>query len=1350
MRTAKIIKKERGIAVVKIIICIFFLVTIIKLSFYSAINAFYNSKDYSLKNYNESGEQFDLSQYQYAEQEFIACGNRLTNVFVYYGDSACRNVEIAVKDLDNKILAVIDINTKLLNKYAWNELGLCTKRISRNNVYKLCISSKDGLEGFFWGNGEAPDTFRHLSTNGLEQDGHLLFGIKQTYLYTDLAKVFEVIIIIFFAIFIGMALCFSILKFERVYSLFKVSKKRGASCALFFSVSTILLYNPLDSLRLRVVTFKRVIGGALNYDMDVSRRIRNFDFWFILFGIVFLLLFMLSNYIICMVKTEEQKKIIRFMDNYMVFANCSLLLRCITFFKDDSASTTTFFCFYQNTVIVFAVVAICYVVFDLDRFMTVEIYEQIIIIIFCFSIVLSVFWGRELGEGRLVLGFFSIMFMLVLIVFKCTGIYFENHFLAKELPLITLLVAFIPLATSLYVELIHILNQHNIFVAHPAKYYKIACILGLIISSIIVIYFKKRHCQIQNWRKIVFPSLVCGITCLSIQIPISKVYESNIFEDANCSILLSDFFNYGDIPIVQHYGGHMMTGVWEGILYAILNNDFAGVISPYEELIKVVLAVLFYFVIAKIWNKEMALVISLFFPFMDYFSYYGLGMVVCLATMAFVNDNTIKKAAVLWGTFIWCALYRLDLGFAFGLAVGIALFIYVCVYRNCKALKMLGVTLLGWCVLGAMAWGIICFGKGINPISRFVEFLMINLSNQNWAYTEIGSMDNEIFAWGYIIIPLVMVLGLLYSVFVKSFREEIGTDNWMLLIILNLSYFQNFSRGLVRHSLVENSTITVFWCAYLFLAMFMAFYKNNMKWLIPSFMLLMLVNELFLSSANFESRPIAESAVLAPESIIESWKPLRFYGEENKIIAEDGTVFRTTWEKFKYCKEKVDRVELANDIKDYALEYKIVLDDLLDYNETFIDFINKTLLYSVLGYRCPVYVSQSPLQLSGEYTQEEFIKEIKGVPVVLMPIDAENIAISNNLDGVANAYRYYKVYEYIYSNYKPLCKYGDEYAIWCLYEKYDDYKRKVSNLMNNREYIGKLKEIGLLGNENIQLGNTDDSSVIIRGDGLNPMIAELQKIINVSEFIGQNMKIMIEYETDKTGDMKLYFTTDEGEDYTSEKVIDVKVSGSGIASFVIPITEYSRLGLSIPEGSLIKIKSLIAGRPIENIDYGYDGPIENMDLESDVTYSYISALHNISIGDLPRIWAENDLKDAIDNKEVCSLHKIDEYFVIDDTSVLKSENGNYLKISAIYNGLDTDEKYKENDENVEASIILGQYKNDKFTEKYRYSILFDEGKHDYLIRCSSDYYWYLKNVNAVMIDTSANLQNVSMSVLEGD
>ena len=72
------------------------------------------------------------------------------------------------------------------------------------------------------------------------------------------------------------------------------------------------------------------------------------------------------------------------------------------------------------------------------------------------------------------------------------------------------------------------------------------------------------------------------------------------------------------------------------------------------------------------------------------------------------------------------------------------------------------------------------------------------------------------------------------------------------------------------------------------------------------------------------------------------------------------------------------------------------------------------------------------------------------------------------------------------------------------------------------------------------------------------------------------------------------------------------------------------------------------------------------------------------------------------------------------------------------------------DEEIEAQVVFGQSINGEFIEKYRYNIVFDEGKHDYLIRCSTDYYWYLKEVNAVKIDTQGNLRNVSMSILEGD
>ena len=104
-----------------------------------------------------------------------------------------------------------------------------------------------------------------------------------------------------------------------------------------------------------------------------------------------------------------------------------------------------------------------------------------------------------------------------------------------------------------------------------------------------------------------------GITCLSVQIPIQSTYSPDLFEGANYSILISDYLNFGKIPIVEHYGGHMMTGVWEGILYGILNQDPAGaVVSPYSFLVTPFLTVLFYYLIKNVWNEDLALLTTIF------------------------------------------------------------------------------------------------------------------------------------------------------------------------------------------------------------------------------------------------------------------------------------------------------------------------------------------------------------------------------------------------------------------------------------------------------------------------------------------------------------------------------------------------------------------------------------------------------------------------------------------------------------------------------------------------------------------------------------------------------------------
>ena len=149
----------------------------------------------------------------------------------------------------------------------------------------------------------------------------------------------------------------------------------------------------------------------------------------------------------------------------------------------------------------------------------------------------------------------------------------------------------------------------------------------------------------------------------------------------------------------------------------------------------------------------------------------------------------------------------------------------------------------------------------------------------------------------------------------------------------------------------------------------------------------------------------------------------------------------------------------------------------MDEGETFADFMNKTLLYSVLGYNCPVYVSQSPLQLSGDFTQKEFIKEIKDVPIVLMPVDRGNYFCSTSLDGIANAYRYYRVAEYIFKNYRPLCRYGNDYAVWCIPEKYDLYKSKLAEYADRKEYVQDLVSSESVERINVQLEEGEDDSV---------------------------------------------------------------------------------------------------------------------------------------------------------------------------------------------------------------------------------------------------------------------------------
>lgn len=1203
------------------------------------------TKSYSFQNsFSDEDNREALEDIKSISQEFVSRGNIIEDVSLYFGEITPGNIEVDIYAEDGEKLAGEILNLSEYTGNTWNKIGLSSNRLIRGNKYRIVLYGNQELKTFSVVHGDIPAIFGECRIDNekiAEEKGSLAVGIQFGYQYFSLNNIIEMVLNILFTTLLCLALCFSVCKVEILYKEYKEKlNKYSVLYAIYFSLSFVQFFNPLDFLRNKLTEYDRVMGAGVLAGVDVSKRIHNFQYWFLFLAAAFVLFLGLSNYLLQKEKSTECQKAENYLNDFMILANCSLVFKYITYFQNIQ-ELQSFYRFSDYVIFVVIMVTISYMVFHLDQKIASEDFAKLEIVLAMLSLPAAVFIGGEWGEGRIWIGVYSAI--AVTSILGLRAVKSTERKVSVFLTHMLKIVAVIPFFESVYIEMVHILNQHLVFIAHPAKYFKIGIFLLLAFAVAYSLYFtKEKSCK--NWKRWTFFWIILGISSLSVQIPISSVYTLDLFEDANYSILISDFLNYGKIPLLQHYGGHMMTSVWEGILYGVINQDFAGAaVSPYASMITPLLVLLFYSFLKKIYREDMAIAITLLFPFYDFWSYYGMGMLVCLAVMAYIKKPAYSRAWMIWAAFIWCAVYRLDMGYAFGSAMFISLVIYIFAEKKWKMLKEFSVTGILWGIVLGGAWLILCMWKGISPLSRLTEFLKISLSNQNWAYQGIGDNSQMIFSWAYFVIPFLMILSLIYIIFSKKAKKYMGAECWILLLILGWSYFGNFSRGLVRHSLAEaSSREVIFWSAYPVLAAILCFNRKNKKLFLPVFMVLILCNTMLAKSDGFAGKTIADFSASKPAGSIESWTKGRFdeekyqdrkmeqtkkaeAGEEITLEEKAPDEFMTYWEEVKWKQEKVNRVQVEENQEEYIEKYRTVLDTLLDEKDTFVDFMNKTVLYSVLGREDPVYVSQSPLQLAGEFSQEQFIKEIEGVSVVLMPSTAENDEISRSLDGISNIYRNYKVSEYVYQKHIPLCQYDQDYTVWCLKEDYNKYRKKIKKLIRKNQ---------------------------------------LQNVITL-------------------------------------------------------------------------------------IEYGYDGPIEEKDADGKVIYNYRGTLHNYSVGKLPGIWAECDNEKANTNQIVCTMEKEDDscLFVFDEKNA--DQKGNYLKITAGYKE-NRAENNNDANEQMDAVVIMGTYENGKFIEKYKYQMTVEAGVHDYLIRCSADYYWYSGEINAVKIEKEEPLHNLKLQILCGD
>ena len=348
-----------------------------------------------------------------------------------------------------------------------------------------------------------------------------------------------------------------------------------------------------------------------------------------------------------------------------------------------------------------------------------------------------------------------------------------------------------------------------------------------------------------------------------------------------------------------------------------------------------------------------------------------------------------------------------------------------------------------------------------------------------------------------------------------------------------------------------------------------------------------------------------------------------------------------------------------------------------------------------------------------------------------MPADLGNFRASTSLDEINNAYRYYKISEYIYANYVPLYAYRSDYAVWCLKDRYDEYSQIVSAMITGVDYIDDLTNGSDIECWSSELVSGESGSVVMNSLGFEPIVTELQNVIDISTYIDSEMMISIDYTTSVDGRLLLFYTTDEGEEYSIDKVEAVDISGSGTAVFTIPVTEATRLRLQFPDESTVTMNSIRVSPPISLVGYGYDGPVDG---------EFLGSYHIHYLASLPRIWAEYDSENAIDNSVVADTIPVDGYYIF-DSDLFEPNAGNYCLIEISYFG--------EN-ESTDAFLYMGDYTDGVFTDRCVYNFSVDNGTHYYLIRCSTDYYWYIDQINAFRIQTSDEVSDVSISVLEGD
>lgn len=860
---------------------------------------------------------------------------------------------------------------------------------------------------------------------------------------------------------------------------------------------------------------------------------------------------------------------------------------------------------------------------------------------------------------------------------------YRNALFLSALPIL-----FITIFESVSLEIFNILNVRFGYVFHgQMKLYALLTLAATILSVVLFLKFRKRQKHTESndiITKYYYPLMLLnfGLVCAQPW----RLYspESEFFEFANHGISVDHFFRYGSIPIIETFDAHMMSHELFAYLFGFLNGYEPWAVFLYDSSFSILATLAIYFVFKKAMHPTVAFLIVVSLPLMTLLdNNFTLAAVLGLALIKLLDARTTRNHYLFWIAAILLSLYKLDIGYASIMAALVTYFAVNYIVNQSVEFKKVAVTAA--VSLGAMLllFVILCLVKGVSPLTRLYEFLLVSMSNQNWAIEKMGDANLTVFRIAYYLLPLavfVMVVWVALKLMVQStFLDKIRSSKKMqhtLILFLFFAgfFFFNIPRGIVRHTLefgnIKQITSTIPFAVLLFVLLLK---KHRLMSFLGSFIGMYLLMSLTTTSLlKHESSKLAET--FGSLSFKEQFRP--------------ATDFKGT------------RVDGSLDVSEIKA-FKEILDKLLAPNETYFDFSSKNYYHALTQRKNPLYVNQTPLMINGDKSQEMALGQIKKAnpPIVLMPIRAN---AWSDIDGVYVDYKYYLISEYVYKNYSPVMRTAS-FDVYALHSKKDAYLKKL--VQQTKSSSIEITDFSLLQKpstiiKNATLAKGADNKFMITPTGANAFFSGLLDGLKNEDKISKTsvnpvpVSFTLNVTPGSVGSIKVYYLFNSADSYSEANKYEFPIQQLNAQDLTMRFLKMPHEFMIAINTSSVKVNSL-------KIDF-------------DSAASMASSIPSLPefgdywIGEVPRLWAEQSDEEAFEKVSNLSSPLIESVAMFQRKQIKDYRKPTYLFIEA------TSE--------IEMSAAVTFFDGNEKRNIIHFNI--KPGKGSYAIRLSSNYYWW--------------------------